>query len=210
MKPLLTMGDQSRTFINLLGFESIEAWNEFSQDNREESILIGTHFNIGIKGAIDQCKKIIAWRKIDLSKYNQKKRKNPDPSDSTEIIKHPKLANFEWKTILEEKPSSPVSITSTVSTTKESSTQTDPPSLPSLPPPTILTATYLKEKKINEAIITSLNFQIMQIQAQSTDYKHELSLTQKKLQHLHGKFHETYLQLGRTLTDTSKIIKKTK
>jgi hypothetical protein len=197
------MGDQTRTFINLLGFESIESWEKFSSENREESIMIGAHFNIAIKAAIDKCKGVIGWRKIDLKKYNAvTKKRSPSPQPITKaVVKHAKLDNFSWSSILDQTDQkSSSSNTSTVSTSNESSTQTEINM--------IALETHNKEKTTMESIIQNLNFQIIHIQGLNGTYQYESMENQRRFKTLYIKFQDMYTQMGKALLETNSLIKK--
>jgi hypothetical protein len=201
MKPEITIRDQSRTFVNLLGFETQEAWEKFSNENKEEGILIGAHFNFCMKNAVEKCKNIINWKKFDIRKYNTVKKRSTSPTTKA-IIKHPKLDNFEWKTVMDstvpEIPFDPR--TRPPPTTSDSHTQTD------------LNVTsmelYEKEKKTMESIIQNQMYQIHHLQQLNGTYQNNVTESNHKFKILHTKFQATYLEFGKILSDTNVLIKK--
>lgn|SRR4051812_22348739 len=194
MKTTLTMEDQTKTFVELIGFTSIQAWNKFREENPEEAVMIGAHFNIGIKAAIDKSKGVLVWRKVDLKKYNTQKR---PISPIREVVKHIKLDNFEWQTVLDDRvpeipydPRTKSSPTSTVSTSYDATTQTDYP-----------VDLHLKEKREMEDLIKVLKCSITGHQNQTAIYQFENMEMSRKIRLINNKLQDLYGSFGVILRD---------
>jgi hypothetical protein len=75
MKTLATPTDVEKTFLELLGFDNPDGWTEFCKKNPDESRMMASHFNIAMKVAVAKCQEILAWRKLDVKKYNIPKKR---------------------------------------------------------------------------------------------------------------------------------------
>lgn len=197
MKTTLTMEDQTKTFVELIGFTSIQSWNKFREENPEEAVMIGAHFNIGIKAAIDKSKGVLVWRKVDMKKYNNLKRSISPIRLSRAVIKQPKLDNFEWQTVLDDQvpeipydPRTKSSPTSTVSTTYDATTQTDYP-----------VDLHLKEKREMEDLIKVLKCSISGHQNQTAIYQFENMEMSRKIRLINNKLQDLYGSFGVILRD---------
>lgn len=173
----ITTERPSRSFVQLIGFNTVQSWQLFEKQNQDEAKLMISHFNIAIKSAISKSQEIMAWRKIDPKKYNDYDiKRKPSPTQQNQIVKHQKLTNFEWlptpitlspTTVSTNELPSPVLPTPKISSTLQNnmSTQTDY---------TFYTnEVHLKEKKELLATITILTTQKKELEKAIGQYRAE-------------------------------------
>lgn len=204
MKIVPSPTDVEKTFLELIGFNSPDAWTEFCQQNPDESRMMASHFNIAMKVAVAKCHEIIAWRKLNIKKYNDncKKRKFRSILDKPKSIPEDPQIITKLEFIPKKSPTESISTVSTITPektigqafileTKTIETQTQEWPYNNM--------NWYKEKHDLYNTIKKLEKEKAQLSNLNINYYNTIQLSNKNMDMLHSRFLNLQIMLKNTI-----------